>query len=92
MEKEKWIDEVMSSLQGAQRAEPNPFLFTRIEERLKSKVAAWVPVPKLSLVLSGIALLCALNFFALKFSATKNTKAGGASSAYSLNTINYQLY
>jgi hypothetical protein len=34
MEKEEWKDEVLNSLRGMQQAEPNAFLFTRIEAKL----------------------------------------------------------
>jgi hypothetical protein len=35
MEKRFNIDEIISSLDGIQRAEPQPFLFTRIMGRMK---------------------------------------------------------
>lgn len=96
MEKEQWKDEVLSSLRGLKRAEPNPFLFTRIEERIKSPSAffpnASVSLPKLSLAFAGIALLGMLNFFVLKNSINSSTNTNNSQKAYSLNNINYQLY
>jgi hypothetical protein len=38
MEKEKWKDDMFNSLRGIQRAEPNAFLFTRIEARLEKAI------------------------------------------------------
>jgi hypothetical protein len=38
MEKEQWKDEVLNSLKGLKPAEPNAFLFTRIEARLQKPV------------------------------------------------------
>ncbi len=97
MEKEQWKDEVMSSLRGIKRAEANPFLFTRIEERIKSPSAffpgAFITLPKLSLVFAGIALLGALNVFVLNnLSSNKSGNGTNVQSAYSLTNINYQLY
>ena len=97
MEKEIWKDNVMNSLHGIKRAEPNPFLFTRIEERMKEPALCLpdglVPVPKLSFVFAGIVLLFAVNFLALKNSDNENSlKTNLSTQAYSLNNIHYQLY
>ncbi len=61
-EKEQWIREVMGSLDDAQRAEPNPFLFTRIEQRLKlARPAAYVSTRMVWLAAASFALLILLN-------------------------------
>jgi hypothetical protein len=61
-EKEKWIREVMGSLDNAQRAEPNPFLFTRIEQRLQSaRPAAYVSTRMVWLAATSFVLLLFLN-------------------------------
>ena len=41
---EKWIEEVMQSLQGMQRAGANLFLHTRIEAKLQEKLLQKVPL------------------------------------------------
>lgn len=36
-----WIEEVLNSLDGAERARANPFLYTRIAARLEKKNTTW---------------------------------------------------
>lgn len=61
-EKEQWIRKVMGSLDNAQRAEPNPFLFTRIEQRLQSaRPAAYVSARIVWLAAASFGLLVMLN-------------------------------
>lgn len=36
MEKEKWINEILDSTKGMQKAEPSSFLFEQVTERIKS--------------------------------------------------------
>jgi hypothetical protein len=55
MGKEKWKDDILNSLQGMERAEPNPFLYTRIEARLQADTG----LSKLQIRLAG-ALMIAL--------------------------------
>ena len=59
MKKEQWTDEVMNSVKGLERAEPSPFLFTRIQAKLISTptVAVW----KVGLATVALALLLAVN-------------------------------
>lgn len=62
MDKEKWKDDVLNSVKGLKRAEPNPFLFTRIKQRLQEEqTAALIPRSKIRWAAAGFALLCALN-------------------------------
>lgn len=56
MEKEKWKDEVLNSLHGLQPAEPNAFLFTRIEARLEQAIG----LSKLQVRLAGVCMLVLL--------------------------------
>jgi hypothetical protein len=56
MEKEKWKDEVMSSLHGLQQAEPNAFLFTRIEANLEQATG----LSKLQVRLAGVCMMLLL--------------------------------
>jgi hypothetical protein len=37
MEKEEWINEVLNSTSGMQKAEPGPFLFEKITARIEKK-------------------------------------------------------
>lgn len=61
--KEQWVDEVFGSLNGLERAEPNPFLFAKIENRIQQASAriACVPARTVWLVAASFALLVFLN-------------------------------
>lgn len=62
MNKEKWKDEVLAGTQGLKRAEPSPFLYTRIKQRLRlERTATLIPKSTIRLAAAGFALLCALN-------------------------------
>jgi len=63
MEKEQWKDEVMNSLQGMKQAEPNAFLFTRIEAKLQKSVA--IPQWQLRVAAIVLTVLMATNAFIL---------------------------
>ena len=94
MELERWKDEVMKSASGLKRAEPNPFLFTRIEVRIENLRTRLnenrVPAFKVSLALASIALLAILNFSMLK--RFDNQDSTGRKSTISFSSVNYQLY
>ena len=63
MDKEKWINETLESLNGIKKVEPNPFLFPKILSRLKSgeKVPSFIPVRKIAFGFLSLALLAVLN-------------------------------
>ena len=87
-EKEQWIRKVMGSLDNVQRAEPNPFLFTRIEQRLQSAPpAAYVSTRLVWLVAASFGLLVFLNAQLIR--QRQSTPDNG-----SLNTVvsDMQLY
>jgi hypothetical protein len=62
-DKNKWIDEVMSSFDDMRRAEPDSFLFRRIENKLSSRVGIvrFIPASKVYLAAACLALLVVLN-------------------------------
>lgn len=41
---ETWVNEALESIDGLPRATANPFLFTRIQERLRQKNSPWEKV------------------------------------------------
>lgn len=83
MEKEKWKDDVLNSLQGLQRAEPNAFLFTRIEAKLEQTTG----LSKLQVRLAGAAmvLLLALNLWVVssKENTASQSNANALTTTYS---------
>ncbi|MEZ4966830.1 MAG: hypothetical protein R2791_16420 [Saprospiraceae bacterium] len=77
-EKEKWKDEVLNSLEGRQAAEPNPYLFTRVAQRirdLRAPEAEGQPGRfSASLAVAFLALILIVNVVAIRKSVS-----GGAS-------------
>ena len=62
-EKEKWINRVLNSLDGMQRAEPSPFLYAKIQHRLADKNSpVYIPNRTVWLTLASFALLLLLNW------------------------------
>ncbi len=92
MKKERWINEVMSSLQGMQRAEGNPYLHTRVMARLEKtlpvKGYSWRPVAVLSAVL---VLILFLNIVSWSSETTEDTQTSAITTEkeYELITLNY---
>lgn len=72
-EKEKWINDVLRSLDSLQRAEPSPFLFAKIRDRLSTAPApVYVSVRVVWLTAASLALLFFLNWQILNQSARPN--------------------
>jgi hypothetical protein len=86
MEKEQWKDEVMNSLRGMNKAEPNAFLFTRIEAKMQKTVM--MPRWQLSLSAIVLALLLAANALIVFKTAKKSNQP--AANEYSLTS--FQAY
>jgi hypothetical protein len=63
--KNKRVDEVLSSLEGMQRAEAGDFLFGKIEYKLTLPYlgARTIPLRTVSLAAASVLLLLALNLF-----------------------------
>lgn len=92
-EVEKWQEEVMQSLSGLQRAEAPPFLFTRIEARLRN--AQQVSMPVLRWAMVSACVLVTLNVAVLLSASTETIateQQTKSSSIYGEGGVNYQLY
>ena len=87
-------DDVLDPLKGLQRAEPGPFLFTRIEARLRTQANARivfrVSPTTVRLTVAGLALLALLNVLAWRQAPEPANSEPVA--AYRLETASYQLY
>lgn len=58
----QWIDTILNSANGINQAEPNPFLFAKIQHRLTDKpTLTTVPARTLRLAIGSFALLLLLN-------------------------------
>ena len=91
MNKDQWNDNVLASLNGIKRAEPNPFLFARIKQQIRDgETAKFISTSKISFALMGFALLLMLNIWAtLSSSEQQNVEK---STMNSLDIFPYTLY
>ena len=107
-EKEQWKDRIMNSLEGMERAEPDPALFDRLRPRLHARPRR-VSLQRVVGVAATFALLCVLNgwtIYSYEQSyarlATANQQsnptaqvappAAAARPEYDLGTFNYNIY
>ena len=76
-DREEWIDSVMNSLDGMQRAQVNPFLYRKIADKLEKKPAlkAYVSPSKLWIATLSFVVLLAINVAAI-IKHSRNTTAG----------------
>lgn len=95
MNKEKWINEVMNSLDDVKSAETNPFLYNKILSKMNTVKEEPTSNKLVWLMAASFAILVALNFQAIKTSSSsKNEKTDveQIANAYNLvntNSINY---
>ena len=96
MNKEKWINEVMNSLDDVKSAETNPFLYNKILSKISSGKMEYTPMKIVWLAAASFALLVLLNFSIIKSnnSASKNksTEVQTLANSYQLlneNALNY---
>lgn len=95
MNKEKWINEVMNSLDDVKSAKANPFLYNKILNKLGPGEVEYAPMKLVWLAAASFALLAVLNFQAMKktgSSSNNRTEIQEIASAYNLvntNSINY---
>ena len=96
MNKEKWINEVMNSLDDVKSAEANPFLYNKILNKIGSGSVEYAPMKLVWLAAASFALLVVLNFSIIKKSdsAKSNSKneVETLANSYQLineNSINY---
>ncbi len=96
MNKEKWINEIMNSLDNVKSAEANPFLYNKILNKIGSGALEYTPIKLVWLAAASFALLVVLNFSIIKKSdsAQSNSKneVETLANSYQLineNSINY---
>jgi hypothetical protein len=67
LQMEQWVEEAMNSFDGASRATANPFLFTRIQERLRQQNSPWEKVAnfiaKPAFAIAVVILFLSANFY-----------------------------
>lgn len=97
MNKDKWINEVMSSLDEVRSAEASPFLYNKILNRINSSKVEYTPAKLVWLAAASFLILIVLNFQAIRTNDHSNSKSEKNSvqeiaSQYNLlntNSINY---
>ena len=90
MNNEIWKDEILNSMRGANRAEPNPFLFTRIQSKLEGEATSSVRLLKIAAALS--IMLLATNISLIIWNQKISSKSINETSSYYIETPSYQLY
>ncbi|MGZ4054294.1 MAG: hypothetical protein ACXVPU_18430 [Bacteroidia bacterium] len=96
MDKEKWINDVMNSLDGIKSPGVNPFLYNRILEKIGSGNSEYAPMKLVWLAAASFILLIALNFTIIKAASSahgnKKNELQKIAADYQLlneNSINY---
>ena len=95
-DKEKWIDDVLGSLKGSQRAKPNPLLYAKIENQLDAPEIKIIPMRQWAYAITAAILVLVINVFAIQqFTQNNELDAGEMvvleTSSQSLIS-NYKIY
>lgn len=76
-DKDKWIDEVLDSMKGSQRAKPSPELFAKIENQLAPPEIKIIPMRQWSYAVAAAVLVLVLNVFTVRqFTQNNELNAG----------------
>jgi hypothetical protein len=93
MQQEQWVNEVMSSLGGLQKAEGNPFLHTRVLATLEGttplKRGALKPLYALASVVLVVLMLNVFLWNKADTGSIENSAISTAVSEYDLTAIDY---
>lgn len=75
MKKDKWVDEVINSIDGMEQAMPPSGLFAQIEQRVAKGVtyARTIPMRTVMMAAASVALLAVLNIAMLTKAPAKKT-------------------
>ncbi len=94
--KDDWLINVENSLNGIQSAEPNPYLYSKILNRIQAKTNSNISTKLVFASSIALAVLITLNVFIFKSSLNNSTAINGdlkkLSSTFNLineNSINY---
>ena len=66
MDKEKWIDNAMRSLEGSERARPDADLFDKIEQQIDQPAATVIPLNRVRVAAVAAVLLVAVNAYVIR--------------------------
>ena len=94
-DQEKWKDEVLASLQGSKRAEPDEALFARIEQELAAEEVRVIPMTFLRVAAVAAVLILGLNILGLLQVSQNQSLAVNETVSTEEQTqlwLNYNLY
>ncbi|MDF2436869.1 MAG: hypothetical protein K0Q95_1245 [Bacteroidota bacterium] len=94
MEQEKKIEEIMNSFDGMRRAQPSPFIYSKILQRIEGYNKEYSNTRLVWLAAASFAILIILNFLVIKNTVAdkKMSSIESQSQGYNLvnvNTVNY---
>lgn len=91
-DKEKWIESVWKSMEGSQRAQPDPALLQRIQGALFTPKTEMLPISFLRMAAAACVLLVAVNVAVLlNYAQTQNSNYTDTTEDTALLT-DFQIY
>jgi hypothetical protein len=89
--KEKWVKEIMESIDNVGRAEANPFLYDKVMYRMQSaaNIDTFLKPTTVRWALLSTALLIGLNVLSLLHSGKENNPSKGAAGAFATEYFSY---
>lgn len=72
--KEKWIEAVVNSLERMQKADTDPFFYTRLKQRMNSRLQDHAPAKLVWLVSASLVIVLLLNVFAWRFAGRSGSE------------------
>ncbi len=93
MENHEWEDEIIEEVRGQKRAEPNPFLFTRIEAKLGEVYSGIVWNFKMKVAVSLCAFTLLLNsVLIIQMVSDRGSESVVTESNYQIDSYQFELY
>lgn len=93
MENYEWEDEIIEAVRGQKRAEPNPFLFTRIEAKLGEVHSGIVWNFKMKVAVSLCAFTLLLNsVLIIQMVSDRGSESLVTESNYQIDSYQFELY
>ncbi len=93
MKDHDWKDDILSSMHGAKRAEPSPFLFTKIHARIDALSSSVSVSPRLIRLAFAICFSAIVINVTVIFNYSRRAKPlPQAAHEYSFSDDRYQLY
>jgi len=91
--KGKWVDEVLQSLDGIQRAEPANDLFDKIMAKLpEKKQSVIIPIKRLRWLVAAACLVIGLNIYVLSIGIRSSQKENTSESQSIELLTDFSLY